>query len=119
VHRGAVEVVVGAQPASPSAPIRCSPMAERIKMPFLLGERGPRQVQVSKHERASCFYSTLNPPTPSVDPGFETVKTPQEAPVGFAADVRAFCEVRSTASRSSFSGGSVQFHRHSIDGPST
>jgi hypothetical protein len=40
VHRGAVEVVLGAQPTSPSAPIRCSPMAERIKMPFLLGERG-------------------------------------------------------------------------------
>jgi hypothetical protein len=33
--------VVGAQPASPWAPIRCNPVAERMKMPFLLGERNP------------------------------------------------------------------------------
>jgi hypothetical protein len=38
-------------------------------MPFLLGELAPRQVQFSKHARASSLYGTLNPPRSSGDPG--------------------------------------------------
>jgi hypothetical protein len=57
-------------------------MAERIKMPFLLGERGTQTSPSLQARKGILLYRTLNPPTSSVDPGFETVKNPTGSSCG-------------------------------------